>query len=951
MRIALAVLLVASTGWAQMPAEPDVPGLLLNGARKAYNDRNYVFSALGFREFLTRFPQHKDLLHARYGLALALLHDVKPDFTEAENQLKPVTASAEFPDRPFAIYFLGRAQRGLALAAAEQAGKTPQQSDSLRNKAVAKFDEAGVQFATALGMFEARAKAPPAANVNELPADWEWSARSRCDQSECLLRAGKTQAAQAAVAVFVQHAFLTKSKYRALGLYYHGYSSFVLKDMPAAGGSLKHLAPFADPAFGLHARYLMGRVHHQIGELPEAAAHYEAVLAESDKQRKALGAAAAQTPIPDHVGRSAFHLAVVRFEQNNVADALVRFTQFPTQYPGSPLIPEAQLRQGICQWHTRQYPAAITTLTPLVNAAPVLADQALLWIGRSQVSNADPANAAAYAQALAGAVQTFQQAAAKAAAAAANDPESKARLGEVRFQWAEAHMLAKQFKEAAAVYQAAYEDPKHERAEEAMQRQATALHLATMYAESDAQCAKFAQAFPKSTLLPSVLFRSAENAFFTALAAANNPKLPNRDAELGKLFGEAAKRYQAIVEKYPELPSLQVARYGLGVSRYRIGLYADADVALGAIPNAALTGDLSAVPFLRGECRMRLPVPPGDAAAVQRTIQANLTAAVAFFEQYLAAQPAGENAPDCLLRQGIARLQLADLAPNADERTKTLAAARAGLDKFVAAAPWANHALFPQAVFERAKVMLAAGDAAGASAEFAKFNAAPLNASQPAALALLRLSLLQRIAARAADAAALLAAVRPKYEPDLLKDPQRADWVPLLGFHHGAALQEAGKPAEARPQFEAYLKSFPNHADAPEAVVRIAQCLMTEAAVAGVKPEDALKTRQAAAARLEALVNELKAKQPKSEHLLRALYEWAWTLRPIGEAELADNKKKLIDEAVKKDPKTAPTDIAVSALPIPPTHTRTTTRWRRTPDSSWPSSTRCGCAGTTRWRC
>ena len=41
-----------------------------------------------------------------------------------------------------------------------------------------------------------------------------------------------------------------------------------------------------------------------------------------------------------------------------------------------------------------------------------------------------------------------------------------------------------------------------------------------------------------------VLFRLAENAYFVALAAEKRPDLPNRQAELSKLFDEAAVSYR-----------------------------------------------------------------------------------------------------------------------------------------------------------------------------------------------------------------------------------------------------------------------------------------------------------------------------------------------------------------------------------------------------------------------
>src|SRR5262249_51111713 len=121
----------------------------------------------------------------------------------------------------------------------------------------------------------------------ELPTDLEWACRARCDQAEMLVRLQRPKEAQTVVAGFVADKVQAKSRYRGLGLYYHGFASFLLKDYQAAGRSLSLLAPFADPVFGTHARYLLARVHHQDGERQEALAAYEGVVADYAKQKQA----------------------------------------------------------------------------------------------------------------------------------------------------------------------------------------------------------------------------------------------------------------------------------------------------------------------------------------------------------------------------------------------------------------------------------------------------------------------------------------------------------------------------------------------------------------------------------------------------------------------------------------------------------------------------------------
>src|SRR5262249_53846405 len=154
------------------------------------------------------------------------------------------------------------------------------------------------------------------------------------------------------------------------------------------------------------------------------------------------------------------------------------------------------LRQGFCQVQLKQFAPALQTLQPLVDKEPRLSDQALLWIGKAQVGAADPANPQAYEQALKAALDTLRRAAEKAQQFVATDPEAKTRRGEILFETAETQQLAKQFKEAANTYgQVLAEKGLPARDEEMLQRQATALHLAGEYGESDKLCLRFQQTY------------------------------------------------------------------------------------------------------------------------------------------------------------------------------------------------------------------------------------------------------------------------------------------------------------------------------------------------------------------------------------------------------------------------------------------------------------------------
>src|SRR5262249_56427865 len=117
--------------------------------------------------------------------------------------------------------------------------------------------------------------------------------------------------------------------------------------------------------------------------------------------------------------------------------------------------------------------------------------------------------------------------------------EAKTGRGEILLEMADTQQTVKQHREAAGIYQQLLnEKVLPERTEELLQRLATAHHLASDYAASDQVCVAFRKAHPKSTLLPAVLFRYAENAYFTAQPAEKNPNLPNRDPELRRLYAD-----------------------------------------------------------------------------------------------------------------------------------------------------------------------------------------------------------------------------------------------------------------------------------------------------------------------------------------------------------------------------------------------------------------------------
>jgi TolA-binding protein len=979
---AVAVLLLAAAG-ASAQVNPDqAADMLLGSARRAYNEKNFPFAAERFREFLSKFGNHKEAASARYGLGLSLLDGAQRDYDKAAAELAPLASNKDFAEHPSVLYHLGLAQRGAGVKLLAAAAAKPNEAAPLRAQAQQRFEEAAKQFAAAREAFDARVKSidpdkPP-------PVELEWAARARCDQAEMLLRLNKAKEAQTAAAPFTKEASLAKSRYLPLGLYYHGFASFLAKDYLLSGRSLSKLAPFSDPVFGSHARYLLARVHHHDGERQEAATHYEGAIADYAKQKldavaalrdpnkfkndpeeKARLEALVKEPPPDHVARSTFFLGVLRYEDGRFADAQTQLTAFVKQFPTSPLLAEAQLRLGFCHVQLKQFKEAVAVLQPLADKEPRLADQALLWIGKAHVGSADPANLAAFDNAMKAGFDALRKAADKAAQLADKDPEARTRRGEALVELGDSYLAVRSTKDAVAAYnQVLNEKLLPAREEELTERLASALHLAGDYAESDKVCQRFQQTYPKSPLLPSALFRYAENAWFSLLAVDKNVNLapPDRARETARWLEESIKRYQVVVEKCPEFQYVNLARYGLGMAFYRKGELEKAQEHWEKIPQAERVNELAIVPYHLADTMIRLAPTKADDAVAAGKMEELLKGAIEQLDGFVAANAKAAQAPDAYLKLGHCHQRLAQLYVQAPaDMNKEIAAARAVYELILKQYP--RDPAASQAVFERAKCMALAKDIGGAVNELRKFTADPLRASPTAPMAVLHLATLLRSQNKAQEAADLLGQCRQAHEAALLKDPARAGWAALLQYHHGVALKEAGKRAEARAVFDLVLKSAPDRPEAAEAALRWGQSLkddgqtkLAEAhkklAQGNLKKEDAdaarkllddgLKDVRDADEYLWKQAEALKDKQPASEARARMIYEAAWGNRILADLEIEAARAKLEqelwmklkDEAAKRTPagQTPPfvpkPNVPLTMVPVQPAEKQAQTLYR-----------------------
>jgi TolA-binding protein len=920
--------LAVAVARGQTPADQAAEALFQSAVKTAQG-KNYPLAAAHFKDYLAKYPKHKRAPAARYGLALALLHGPTTDYAGAAGQLEQVAADATFPERAFVLYYLGAAKRGLGL-------KEPAQRRAAAHKY---FAQAAGHFGKAAKAFRARVKAVDA-RAKDLPLDLEWAARSLCDRAEMLLRQGKAKEAQSAAALFLKDKTWRKSRYRGLGLYYHGFASFLRKDYLAAGRSLNQLTPFANTVYATHARYLLARTHHLQDELAEAGEHYEGVLTDyarfkqeavlalqqpdklkNDPEEKARLEALVKDPAPEHVARAAFFSGELLYEAGKFSDALARFATFPQQYAGSSLLIDARFRQGLCQVQLKQFGDALKTLGPLADKEPRFADRALLWMGRARAGEANPANPQAYAQSLKAAMDTFRAAAEKARQAADKDPEAKGRRGECLLELGDTQQLAREFKGAAVTYGRILKEELLPRREpELFERQAAAYHLAGDYSASDKVCVRFRETHPNSPLLASVLFRHAENAYFAARAAGKDPKMPDRVKTEAALTVAAVKRYQEVIDKFPEFAHAPQARYTVGQIFYHKGEFVKAKKALEAIDAADRKDDLVLTPYLLADCLIRLAPAKAEDALAAGKIQEQLQAAVELLDGFTGSQPKGEQTPDALLKLGMCHQRLAALLVKPEERNKVLTDARTTYEKLINQFP--KHPFQPQAIFERAKCLALVGDKNGAMNEFRRFaNDNVLKAATVAPLGLLELAILLREQNKAAEAAKVLEDCHKQHEPALKKDATRSGWVVLLQYQHGVALREAGKFTDARAVFDALIKDFPKRPEAAEAALRRGQCLKDEAllqigaarqklgqvnakpeelAAARKKHEEGLETLREAVDYLVGQAKRLKEEHPKREVRARMLYDAAWGYRALAEPEIAAAQANAQKELLKK---------------------------------------------------
>jgi len=615
--------------------------------------------------------------------------------------------------------------------------------------------------------------------------------KAPCDQAAANLAASKNKEVVAALEPMLKDPALAKSAQKDRLCYYLGCAAFSVENDVLAGRALSRLAPFEASPYAPHARYLLGRIHHRAGEYTEASANYDAAPAVYDRQvaaaKQTLANPAAlkdqpaerarldalvKAPPPDYVSESLFHSGVVLYELKAFPDAIPKFTLF-TQKDKRPLwLEEARLRIGMCHARMGQNAEALKILQPLQDHAR-LARSVRWWMARAILATPEgkPADAAEHLK----------------KAAAAPEVEGGPATPDILVALGDALERAGKGAEAVEVY-------KKLPGETALARLVGAHAAAKQFAEADAAATQFEKQYPGSPLMGDVLLRRADSAFAEAQASGK----PEH-------FTEALKRYERVLAGASGAAA-NAARYRTALAQYRLGKFDAALENLRGIAEQDRTGELTGAYYLHGECILRVSPPAEDAvdAIGAARLLKDLVEAVAQFGKFMPS--AGAQTPEVMMKLGHAYRQVAVLLAEPAERAAAANAGRELYEQFRAQFP--THPLRPVAEYERANCFALAGDVNSAIAKLERFRAEPLASTAVAPLANLRHAQLYRSLGQPQPAATILAECRTRHEAALLKDPVRAAWVPLIRYHHAAALKELKQAAEAAKILESIVKEY-----------------------------------------------------------------------------------------------------------------------------------------------
>ncbi len=627
------------------------------------------------------------------------------------------------------------------------------------------------------------------------------------------LRLGKEKEARTTAEPFVKDANLTKSKFRTLGLYYHGTACFLLKDRPGRGEVAG--APRRSISRSARTRqYLVGRIHVSQSETPKPPRAFE---------RGDHGVRRSRRPPRSKLSSNRTKFKNDPWEKTRL-EALVK-TPRRTTSPGAPSMPRAsttksgkfgeaagqvrsvhqRLRRvaaergrqlpgvGFCQVQTKQFDPAVKALQPLTNH-PRLADQRSSgWakLAAGLAANTDPNNPNTRTQAYNVAINTLRVAADKANQFASQDPRSENYAAPRSCSNSPTRNSVRSFaKDAAGTYETIWNEKLlPAKAEETLQRLITRRTTSRATSpRSEDRIATFKQQFPNSTLMPLVLFRGAENAYAKAEDFAKQKK-----PEAKAAFADAGEEVRG---SGGEVPGVR-PRVNRAVRAGRSAFIAadDYEKATKAC-STAFRPPTGMATSLRCRTCWRIATSAPAPAKAEDALQDNmlrekLTAAGRATRHVHCGEPEGQSKRRTRSSSSaICQKRLAIQLPPGNERNDALNKARAALERLPREFPQSPLAWYgPSRTRE--------GDGAARRQERAVEHAPRARkrpASEVAGRRRLGMIYLANAAPRAEPAAqAAQGASRSSARSSRAGLGQKAGAVALLRYHHGVTLFESGK--------------------------------------------------------------------------------------------------------------------------------------------------------------
>ena len=867
----------------------------------------------------------------------------QPDWQKALESLSQAAGARDFPMYPEAMYYSAACARQMGMSDLAQIAAKPNEAQNFINAASGKFGDAARRFGDAASLSAERAKKPmlPANEVNDSNT---LVYRAKADQAEMLLRMNQPKQAQEALAKFETDAAWQKSPSAALTRYHLSHAAFLQRDFLVAGRNLAALAPFANPVWGNHARYLMARVFHLTGDRASAAPLYAAVvqshrdakklaeetlkrpdlLKNAPWERHRLEQLARATP-PDYVMSAELQSAALLYEAGKFAEALAALTEFDKTYPQSKYKAEAQLRTAICHVQLKDAKAARAILNALKDKNPPLQDQILFWSAKAILADPpfDEKNPQVLDAAHKEAVALFR-AAIDANQRMGDDPDAKLRRFDIKLDLADAYQLTKQVRESMGEYESLFNENQFpDKRDLIFVRFMTAAQLANDFGRVDQQWQQFAQLFPQSALLSAAMFRWAENGY--QIVRDRLKKNPNANKqEVTAWWAESAQRYQQFLEKFPETDKAPAARYALAMTLFQRDDFAAALKLLEAIPAADRSGDLTYAFYFNAECLIRnAPLRVDDAAQAGELTEA-MESSLRNLDAFVSGMPKAPEVPDALLKTGYCQTRLALMQANRDQKNAALNNARVTFDKLIQVYP--NSFEARQSILEKSRCTSEMGDKNGAINELAKFQQPPFFEMDAAPAAWVLAATLRREVGRWEEAAKVLGELRTRYEQFPKKTPHS---LALIRLHQGFAWIDGKKWTEARQALEGVYQIAPQTLVGFEAALRLGQVKVASAQESIADARQKLQQQpnatpeqrgplvnqqnkgfddiRDAAAALVASANEAKQQFAKSEVRAKILYEAAWAERIRADREiasatdaLAETKRKQMEDEARK---------------------------------------------------